>query len=240
MLDVGHRGCLHVQNGNARTVLGNAGAQIPQGLDLADRAESVGKGGNERLRYPRIALEEYHIKRLHYFPSASTARHGNRAVQRCTGVNADTDVNTDERCSNRCGLTTSFPPRSRSRAQTTQPGASRSASAGFPLCPRPAPVPSGKWLKAACLPQKASQTFPRVLLPFQAPARSSPDAGGNLQILPTGFVLLGPILIHFGVECVQWKVHFQEDLTNPIPKWDGTFPTLPERPPPSYTGHWAR
>src|ERR1700680_684539 len=68
MLDVGHRGCLHVQNGNARTVLGNAGAQIPQGLDLADRAESVGKGGNERLRYPRVALEEYHIERLHYFP----------------------------------------------------------------------------------------------------------------------------------------------------------------------------
>src|SRR5579864_5802110 len=193
MLDIGYRGRLHVQNSHTCTLLGNAGAHFPQGLDLADRTEFAGKGGNERLRYPRIALEEDYIERLHYFPLASTARHGNRAVPRRTGVNANTDVN-NERCGNRCGLFTSFPSHSRSRAQTTQPGVSRSALAGFPLCPRPAPVPSGKWLKAACLPQKASETFPGALLPFQAPARSSPDAGGNLQILPTGFVLLVTIL----------------------------------------------
>src|ERR1700674_2721504 len=82
---------------------------------------------------------------------------------------------------------TSSRPQSRSRAQTTQPGAFRSASAGFPPCPRPVPVPCGKCLKAACPPQKASEIFPKGLLPFQVPAQSSPDAGGNLQILPTGF-----------------------------------------------------
>jgi len=104
MLDIGYRGRLHVQNSHTCTLLGNAGAHFPQGLDLADRTEFAGKGGNERLRYPRIALEEYYIERLHYFPLASTARHGNRAVPRYTGVHADTDVNTDERCSNRCGF----------------------------------------------------------------------------------------------------------------------------------------
>ncbi len=55
-------------------------AQFPQGLDLADRTESVGQSGNERLCHPRIALEEYYVERLHYFPLASTARHGDRAT----------------------------------------------------------------------------------------------------------------------------------------------------------------
>src|SRR5580692_6882903 len=91
---IGNRSCLHVQNCNTRTVFGNAGAQFPQGLDLADRIESVGKGGNERLRYPRIALEEYHIE-LHYFPLASTARHGDRAVWALHESERVTDVNTD-------------------------------------------------------------------------------------------------------------------------------------------------
>src|SRR5580704_13488646 len=91
---IGNRSCLHVQNSNTRTVFGDAGAQFPQGLDLAHGGEGAGKGGNERLRYPRIALEEYHIKRLHYFPLASTARHGNLAVTTLHGNERVTDVNT--------------------------------------------------------------------------------------------------------------------------------------------------
>src|SRR5580700_7281118 len=114
-------------------------------------------------------------------------------------------------------------PHSRSRAQTTQPGASRFVSAGFPLCPLPAPVPSGKWLKAACLPQKASETFPRALRPFRVPVRSSLDAGGNLQISPTGFCSDQPILFHLGVECVQQEMQFKEQLTNHVSKWEEVF-----------------
>jgi hypothetical protein len=42
VFDIGYRSRLHIQNSNAGTVLGNAGAQFPQGLDLADRTEGVG------------------------------------------------------------------------------------------------------------------------------------------------------------------------------------------------------
>ena len=80
VLDIGDRGCLHIQNGNARAVLGDAASQFAQGLDLVNRTERCWLGGNQRLRHPRIALEENYIERLHYFPLASTARHGDRAV----------------------------------------------------------------------------------------------------------------------------------------------------------------
>jgi len=36
MLDIRNRGFFHVEDGNARTVFGNAGSQFAQGLDLAD------------------------------------------------------------------------------------------------------------------------------------------------------------------------------------------------------------
>src|SRR5579863_6468135 len=99
-----------------------------------------------------------------------------------------------------------FPPHFRLRAQTTQPGVSRSASAGFPLCLLPAPILSGKWRKVACLPQKALGTFPRALRPFQVPARSFPNAGGNLQISPTGLCSDKTILFHIAAECAQQEM----------------------------------
>ena len=132
-------GCFHIQNGNACAVLANAGAHFFQGLDLANRRESVGEGGNERLRYPRIALEEYCITSLWFLPLGTATglwRRWTESTQSQTLIlmsGTTTDV-----------AFTSFRPRFRSGAQTTQPGASRFASAGFPPCPRPVPVPSGK------------------------------------------------------------------------------------------------
>src|ERR1700730_11915210 len=99
-----------------------------------------------------------------------------------------------------------FPPHFRFTDQTTHHVVSHSASAVFLLCLLPAPVPSGKWLKVACLPQKALETFPRALRPFRVPARSFPDAGGNLQISPTGFSSNPCILFHIAAECVQQEM----------------------------------
>jgi hypothetical protein len=66
-------------------VLRDVGAQFPQGLYLADRIESIGKGGNERLRDPRIALEEYYVERLHYFPLLLPLGTATELFQRRTG-----------------------------------------------------------------------------------------------------------------------------------------------------------
>src|SRR5579862_4347503 len=60
----------------------------------------------------------------------------------------------------------------------------RSASAEFLPSPRPLPVPCGKLPKAACLPQTESGISLEALRLFPAPARFSPDAGGNLQTWP--------------------------------------------------------
>src|SRR5208282_4246377 len=62
-------------------------------------------------------------------------------------------------------------------------GACRSASAGFLLFLRLLPVPCGRWRRVSCLPQIASETFPKAHRPFPVPARFSPDVEGTLQTL---------------------------------------------------------
>src|SRR5713226_2444180 len=103
----------------------------------------------------------------------------------------------------RCQRLTSGPAPFRSEARMLQPGAYRSASAGFPPCLPLLPVPCGRQRKAAFPPQKASEIFLGALPLFPVPEQSSPDAGGSLQIWAT--VAPAPILIHLGVACVQWK-----------------------------------
>src|SRR5271166_5672092 len=41
-LDIGKRSRFHIQDGNARTMFGNAGSQFVQGLDFVDRTKSIG------------------------------------------------------------------------------------------------------------------------------------------------------------------------------------------------------
>src|ERR1700693_6413254 len=69
-------------------------------------------------------------------------------------------------------------------AQRPRPGAFRFASAGFPPCLPLPPVPCGRRQRVAYLLQTGSEIFPAALRLFPTPALFSPDAGGNLQILP--------------------------------------------------------
>src|SRR2546423_10823147 len=71
-----------------------------------------------------------------------------------------------------------------SETRKVRPGAYRFASAGFPLCPPPLPIPYGTRRKAACLPQTKSGTFPGALPLFLIPEQFFPVAEGNLQISP--------------------------------------------------------
>src|SRR6266852_3136257 len=127
---------------------------------------------------------------------------------------------------------TSGPAPFRSEARMLQPGAYRSASAGFPPCLPLLPVPCGRQRKAAFPPQKASEIFPGALPLFPVPEQSSPDAGGSLQIWAT--VAPAPILIHLGVACVQWK---SQRTFKPLP--DGKSPGPPAHPPPRHTAPGA-
>src|SRR6202162_1126856 len=69
-------------------------------------------------------------------------------------------------------------------AQRLQPGAFRFASAGFPPYLPLLPVPCGRRQRVACPLQTRSEISPTALRLFPALALFSPDAGGNLQILP--------------------------------------------------------
>jgi len=100
VLDIGYRSCFHVKDSDAGTVFGDAAAQLSQGLDLVNCTKSIGKGGDERLCGSRIALQEYDIERLHYFPLLLPLGTATGAVAALHGGNAVTDVNSGERCSN--------------------------------------------------------------------------------------------------------------------------------------------
>src|SRR5690348_11039308 len=75
----------------------------------------------------------------------------------------------------------------RSAARRVRPGAFRSSSAEFQLCPPPAPILSCTRKTTACPLQTVSAIFLKGLLPFRVPELFSPVAGGTLQIWPTGF-----------------------------------------------------
>src|SRR5262249_44409816 len=65
--------------------------------------------------------------------------------------------------------------------RTARPVACRSSSREFLPCLRLPPVPCGNWLKAACLPQKVSETSREAHRLSRVPEQWSQDAEGIPQ-----------------------------------------------------------
>src|SRR5579862_380025 len=148
MLQFQQAGFLNIENGNTRSMLGDAGAEFIDRCHVMNGTERNAQRGNESFRERGITMEDNQFLRLHT-SSASTAVHGVLWLQQQPTRRGATADDTDA-VSYR-GEFTSGPTGPRSTAQTIQPGASHSASAEFLLCPLLDLTPCGRPQKAASL-----------------------------------------------------------------------------------------